>query len=50
MKIGVFGQHLQLLIEHLQALLRHIVRHHVVDRNLHVIEAGAVQLLNPFGR
>ncbi len=38
-KQRVLGQDLQLLVEHLQALLRHVVRHHVVDADLHVIEA-----------
>ena len=42
-------QDFQLLIEHLQAFLRNIVRHYVVDRNLQVIQAGAVQALHPLG-
>ena len=46
-KKGVLGQHLQLLVEHLQALLRHVVRHDVVDADLHVIQPGVVQLANP---
>ena len=45
-KFGVFGQQLQLLIQHLQALLRDVVRHDVVDRNLHVIQPGLVQPLD----
>ncbi len=46
MKIGVLGEHLQLLVENLQALLRDLVGHHVVDRDLHVVEAGVVQALD----
>ncbi len=49
MKFGVLGQHLELLVQHLQALLRDVVRLHVVDRNLHVIQAGAVQALDAVG-
>ena len=48
-KIGVLGQQLQLLVEHLQALLRNLVRHDVVDRDLQVLEAGAIQPLDPLG-
>ena len=45
-KVGVLGQHLQLLVEHLEALLRHVVGHDVVDRDLQVIEPGVVQALD----
>ena len=38
-KFGMLRQQLQLLVENLEALLRHIVRHHVVDADLHVIQA-----------
>ena len=44
-KQRVLGQNLQLLVQHLQALLRHLVRHHVVDADLHVIQPGVVQLI-----
>jgi hypothetical protein len=49
-KIGVFGQQLQLLVEHLQALLGHLVGHHVVDGDLQMVEPGAVQPLDPLRR
>ncbi len=42
-EVGVFGEHLQFLVENFQALLRDLIRLHVVDGNLHVIESGAVQ-------
>ena len=48
-KIGVFGQQLELLVQHLQALLRNIVRHDVVDADLQVVEPGAVQPLDALG-
>ena len=40
-------QPLKLAVEHLQALLGNLIRHHVVDRDLQVFEAGAVQPLDP---
>ena len=46
-KLGVLGQHLELLVEHLQALLRDVVGIQVVDGDLHVVEAGAVKALDP---
>ena len=46
MKAGVLGQHAQLGVQHLQRLLRHVIRHHVVDGDLHVIQPGRVQSLN----
>jgi len=49
MEVGVLGEHLQLLIQHLQRLLRDIIRHDVVDGNLHVVEASFVQPLDPVG-
>ncbi len=49
MKIGVLGQQLQLFVEHLEALLRNIVGHDVVDRNLQVVEPGVVQALDAVG-
>ena len=47
-KLGVFGQQLQLLVEYLQALLRNFVGIHVVDGDLQPLEARAVQALNAF--
>ena len=49
-KIGVFGQQLQFPVEHLQALLGDRVRHDVVDRDLQVLQPGAIQPLDAFGR
>ena len=49
MELGVFGQQLQLAVEHLQALLRNLVRHDVVDGDLQVLEAGAVEPLDALG-
>ena len=46
---GVVLQVLQLLVEHPQALLGHIVGLDVVDADLQKIEPGAVELVNPFG-
>jgi len=43
MKVGVPGEQFQLLVEHLQALLRYFVRIHVVDADLQMIEPGLVQ-------
>ena len=42
----VLGEPAQLLIEHLQALLRHVVWHDVVDADLEVVESGSVQTLD----
>jgi hypothetical protein len=49
-KIGVLGQQLQLLVEHLEALLGNLVGHHVVDGDLQMVEPGAVQPLDAFRR
>ena len=49
-KLGVLGQQAQLAVQHLQALLRNIVRHHVVDRNLQMVEARAVEPLDALRR
>ena len=48
-KFGVLGQQLQFLVEHLQALLRDVVGHDVVDRDLQVFEAGAIEPLDAVG-
>ena len=46
-ELRVLRQPLQFSVEHLQALLGDFVRHYVVDRDLQVFEAGAVQPLDP---
>ena len=46
-EVRVFRQPLQFAIEHLQAFLRDLVRRHVVDGDLQMFEAGAVQPLDP---
>ena len=43
---GMLRQHPQLRIEHLQALLRDVVRRHVVDADLQVIQPGVVEALD----
>jgi len=48
-KLGVFGEQLQFPVEQLEALLGHLVGHHVVDRDLEVIEPRAVEPLDAFG-
>ena len=47
MEFGVLGEHHQLFVQHLEALFRHLVRLHIVYGNLHVVEAGLVQPLDP---
>ncbi len=47
-EVGMLGEQLQLLVQHLQALLRDLVRSNVVDRNLQPFQPGAVQALNTF--
>ena len=48
-ELGVLGQHLQLFVEDLEALLRDFVGLEVIDGDLHVVEAGAVQALDALG-
>src|SRR6201987_2609398 len=48
-KISVFGQQGEFLVEHLQAFLRDIVRHHVVDADLQILEAGTIQPFDAIG-
>ena len=48
MKIGMLGQHTQLGFKNFQRLLRNRIRHNVVDRYLHMIEAGFVQPFDAF--
>src|ERR1035441_6958711 len=42
-KIGVFRQQEQFAVEHLQALLGNGVRHDVVDGDLQMLQAGAIE-------
>lgn len=49
MEVCMLCQHLKLRIEDFEAFLRNVIRHDVVDRNLHVVEAGAVQALDAVG-
>ena len=44
-KISVLCEQLQLLVEYLQALLRHLIGIHVVDGNLQPLESRAIQPL-----
>ncbi len=48
-KVGVLGEHLEFPVEDLEALLRDVVGHDVVDGDLHVIESGLVQALDAIG-
>ena len=43
---GALRQHLQLCVEHLQALHRHVVGRHVVDADLEVVEPVVVEALD----
>ena len=45
-KVGVLGQHLQLLVQNLQAFLRDVIRIDVINRNLQPFEAGFVEALD----
>jgi CheY-like chemotaxis protein len=49
-EFGIPGEPLELLVEHLQALLRCGVRVHVVDADLQIIEAGAIETHDPLRR
>ena len=49
MEDSMLGEQLQLLIKDLQTLFRDVVRLHVVDRNLQVVEPGIIQPMNAFG-
>src|SRR3954447_13032338 len=48
-KLGVFGEKLELLVQHLQALLRNLVRQDIVDRDLQVFQAGAIEAPDAVG-
>ena len=45
-EVRVFGQQFEFSIRALQALLGDFVRHDIVDRELQVFEAGAVQAVD----
>ena len=45
----MFGQHLQLLIQHFQAFYGNIIGLDIVDGNLQMIETGAVQPFDAVG-
>jgi len=45
MEVSVFGQQLQFLVKHLQRLLRNVVRHHVVDTDLKMVETARLRRL-----
>jgi hypothetical protein len=47
-ELRIVGQHLEFLVEHLEGFFGNVVGLKVVDRNLHVIEARAVQALDAF--
>src|SRR5205814_2349310 len=40
---GVLGQQLELLVQNLQALFGNVVRHHIINADLQVLEAGIVE-------
>lgn len=48
-KVSMFGQQREFLVEHLQAFLRDIVGHHIVDADLQIFEAGTIQTLDAIG-
>ena len=48
-KIGVLRQQLELLVEHLEALLRNFIGHDVVDGDLQVFEPGVIEALDAVG-
>ncbi len=47
-EVRVLGEQFQLLIQHLQAFLRNIVRRDVVDGDLQPLQSGAVQAFDTF--
>ena len=48
-ELGVLCEHLEFLVEDLEGLFRHFIGVDVVDGDLHVVEAGAVEALNALG-
>ena len=49
LKFGMLSQQLKLLVQNFQALLRNVVGLYVVDADLQVFEAGAVQAFDAVG-
>ncbi len=49
-KLGMFGEQSQLEVENLEAFLRNFVRLDVIDRDLHVLETGAIEALDAIRR
>jgi len=45
-EFGVFGEHLQFLVENFEALLGHVVGHDVVDGDLQMVEPGFIEPLD----
>ena len=48
-KLGVLRQQLELLVQHLQALFGDVIRLHIVDADLQIFEARAIQPLDALG-
>src|SRR5579859_4223004 len=48
-KLGVFGQQFELLVQHFQALFRNVVGPDIVDRDLQMLEASVIQTANAVG-
>src|SRR5262249_13204669 len=48
-KVGMFGEQLQLAVEYLQAFLGNLVWLYVVDQDLNPFEPGAIEALNAVG-
>src|ERR1017187_8058988 len=48
-KLGVFLQEEQFAVEHLKALLGNLIRQDVVDGDLQMLQAGAIEALDPLG-
>ena len=48
-KFGVLGEQREFLVENFQALFRDVVRHHVIDADLQVFEAGAIEAFDAIG-
>ena len=49
LKLGVLGEKLELLVEHLEAFFRDVIRLHVVDADLQIFEPGAIEALDAVG-
>ena len=46
MKVGMFGQQLQLAVQNFQTLFRNVIGIHVIDGNLQPLQPGAIQTPN----